>query len=1004
MTAEAIAAAVAARGAPADGLVSAAGPVASWLAPAGDAAVDGLAASADPVAALNALARLLDVAPRPLPPERVGPLLRLLGGSPALAGALMAEGDGWPAALETVGVPARSATEHRAALIAAGVTAALPREALQAALRRYRRRELVRIGGRDLLALASVDETVREISALAEGVIAAALDGVRGRLAAEWNDAAIDVPFVVLGMGKLGGGELNYSSDVDLVYVYERDGELAGGRTLAEFFTRVAKELTRVLGEVTADGLCFRVDLRLRPGGGEGPVAVALPAALSYYETWGQTWERAVWLKARPVGGDLALGDALLAELVPFVYRRFLDFGTLEDLKAMKHRVDASLRDLEAARRDVKLGRGGIREVEFFVQAQQLVHGGKDARLRVRGTLAALDALAAAGYVDPALAARLATAYRFLRDVEHKLQIVQERQTHAIPADVPTQLALARRLGLGGADAVGAFWTAHAAHTGAVRTAFDGLFHGAEEARRRDERSELSALVDEAAQEEVARARLARLGFRDVDAAYRALRLLRDGPPHAPASARRRQALAILAPSLLNEVVRSAAPERALGHMATFVSTVGARTSYLHLLLENPGVLRLLVRLFATSEFLATFFLRHPELLDSLVRADLVRIERSAVEMAAELAARIAAAPDLESVLDTLRRFRHEEFLRIGVHDIEGTLASDEVGRQLTALAETVLGAALDVARREVRARLDLPADPPTDGLVVVGMGKLGSGDLSYASDLDIIFVYDAGDPAWWSGRAVAHEFFTRIAQRTISALSTPTREGIAYRIDTRLRPSGNQGPLVSSLEAFAAYHAESAQVWERQALIRARPLTGPADLRARLADVVRGYVYGRGLSDDEAAEIARMRLRIERERGGDGANIKTGRGGLVDVEFLVQLLQLRHGHAHPALQTRVTSEAIAALAHAGILPAADARALADGYAFLRTIESRIRLERDQPVEVVDGDHDAVLALARRLGYGGSDADAAAALRADHDRHRAAIRDVYDRHIGDGGA
>src|SRR5439155_4039 len=378
------------------------------------------------------------------------------------------------------------------------------------------------------------------------------------RLAAEWGEALVPGEgrrgaFVVLGMGKLGGEELNYSSDVDLVYVYERDGEQAAGRTLGQFFSRLAEEVTRALGEVTGDGLVFRVDLRLRPGGGEGPVAVSLPAALSYYEAWGQTWERAAWLKARAVGGDRALGERLIAELMPFVYRRYLDFGTLEDLEAMKRRVDASLRGPQAAR-DVKLGRGGIREVEFFVQAQQLVHGGKDPRLQVRSTLGALAALAATGYVEP------------------------ER----------------------------ALW------------------------------------------------RLGRLGFRDLESAYRELRLLRDGPPHAPASARRRAALVRLAPALLTEISRSAAPERALHHLATFVSTIGARTSYLHLLLENPGVMRLLVRLFATSEFLSAFFLRHPEVLDSLVRADLMRIVRARADLAAELAARLAAAPDLESRLDTL--------------------------------------------------------------------------------------------------------------------------------------------------------------------------------------------------------------------------------------------------------------------------------------------------------------------------------------------------------------
>jgi [glutamine synthetase] adenylyltransferase / [glutamine synthetase]-adenylyl-L-tyrosine phosphorylase len=635
------------------------------------------------------------------------------------------------------------------------------------------------------------------------------------------------------------------------------------------------------------------------------------------------------------------------------------------------------------------------------VQAQQLVHGGKDARLRPRGTLAALEALAAAGYVAPGQAGTLAAAYRFLRDVEHKIQIVQERQTQVIPREPDEVCALARRLGFRGPDAVAAFWAVHARHTGAVREAFDALFHGAEAERQRGGESELAALVEELEHEERALWRLERLGFRDTEAAYRDLRLLRDGPPHAPASVRRRQALAALAPALLREIAASAAPARALHHLATFVSGIGARTSYLHLLLENPGVMRLLVRLFATSEFLSAFFLRHPELLDSLVRADLVRVERTADEMAADLGDRLAAASDLESELDTLRRFRHEEFLRIGVHDIEGDLAPEAVGVQLTALAETCLRAALALARREVLRRAGLPDEPATAALAVIGMGKLGSAELTYASDLDLIFVYDPGDAAWWSGRALAHEVFTRVAQRAISALQTPTREGLAYRIDTRLRPSGNQGPLVSSLEAFARYHESSAQLWERQALIRARAVAGPPALAARVDAIVERFVYGRGLTAEEVAEIARMRERIERERDTSGAgqiNIKAGRGGIVDVEFLVQTLQLRHGHAHPALRRRVTLDAIAALEAAGILTAEEARILRDGYRFLRLLEARLRLERDQPVEAMDDDPEALLSLARRLGYEGD--AAVAALRADHARHRDAIRALYDRRVG----
>jgi [glutamine synthetase] adenylyltransferase / [glutamine synthetase]-adenylyl-L-tyrosine phosphorylase len=967
-----------------------------------------LASAGDPVAALHGIVRLLDAGGGTPEEGQVGPLLRLLGGSPILSGTLAGEGERWPALFATVlQVARRSGADHRQAMARDGVQGPLSREELQAGLRRHRRREMVRIGGRDLLRLATVDETVREISALAEGVIESAVECARARIAVEWGEATLPgdggrlVAFCVLGMGKLGGEELNYSSDVDLVYVYERDGEHAAGRTLGEFFSRLAEEVTRALREVTGDGMCFRVDLRLRPGGGEGPVAVSLAAALSYYETWAETWERAVWLKARPVGGDRGLGEMLIGELVPFIYRRYLDYGTLEDLSAMKRRVDASLRAPKAVDRDVKLGRGGIREVEFFVQAQQLVHGGKDARLRQRSTLAALAALADTGYIDRPVAERLAAAYRFLRDVEHKLQIVQERQTQLLPVDREHVAALARRLGYRGRDAAGEFEATRAAHSAAVRAAFDGLFHGAGEERRREEQPEAGALLEELDQEERAMWRLGRLGFRDLESAYGDLRLLRDGPPHAPASARRRQALAALAPALIAEIARSAAPDRALANMATFVSTIGARTSYLHLLLENPGVMRLLVRLFASSEFLSAFFLRHPELLDSLVRADLVRILRSANDMAVELDDRLSVATDLEAQLDTLRRFRNEEFLRIGVHDIEGSLRADEVGEQLTRLAETCLRAAVEIARREVLSRSGVPARGPSEGFAVLGMGKLGSAELGYASDLDLIYIYDPGDLGWWSERAVPHEFFTRIAQRTMSALQTPTREGVVYRIDTRLRPSGNQGPLVSSLEAFEAYHRVSAELWERQALIRARPVAGPAELCVRLEAIVSGFVYGRGLTDEEVAEIARMRGRIEREVDGeDSLNIKTGRGGLIDVEFLVQMLQLRHGHAHPGLRTRVTAVAIAELAREDILSAPEGGTLARGYAFLRNFESRLRIERNQPVESPEADPEALVSLARRLGYHGSDGVVVASLLADLARHREAVRAVYDRHFG----
>jgi len=981
-------------------LPAAAEPLAAWLAAVPEDAVrQGLERAASPLDALVALARLRDVAPLPSDASTVEAALRMVGGSPALATALVAEGADWPRVVERVlRKPPRDAPSHVAALHGAACSGELSRSELLARLRRYRRRELARIGGRDLLGLARVEETMREITALADALLIVAVEATRGRLAREWG-ADPGVGFVVLGMGKLGGEELNYSSDIDLVYVYAHEGEHAGERSVREFCCRLAEEVTRAIGEVTPEGFCFRVDLRLRPGGDQGPIASSLAGAVSYYEAWGQTWERAVWLKARPIAGDLAVGAQLLAELEPFVYRRYLDFGTLDDLKAMKRRVDASLR-ATAAERDVKLGRGGIRSVEFWVQAHQLVHGGKDPRLRERSTLGALARLAASGYVPTAEAERLAAAYRFLRDVEHKLQIVRERQTQLLPADAEELERLARRLGFLGPDGTQEFRDALAVHTAVVDGAFSALFLAAEAERRRDEQPELARLVDELDHEEQAMWRLAQLGFRDLETALENLRLLREGPPHAPASPRRRAAMSALAPQLIAEVVRSAAPDRALGHLATFVATIGAHTSYLHLLLENPGVLRLLVRLFAASEFLSRFFLRHPEVLDSLVRADLVRVSRTADDLRAELRERLAAAPDTETELDTLRRFRHEEFLRIGVHDIEGELSPMAVAAQLSLLAEVVLDEAVALARRWAVQRLGLDDAPATAEFAVLAMGKLGGRELAYHSDLDLIFVYDASDLAWWSGRVAPHELFTRVAQRTISLLQTATREGVAYRIDTRLRPSGNQGPLVTSLAAFESYHATRAALWERQALVKARPVVGPPALCARLEAVVTRAVYGRGLDADEVAELERMRERIAAERGGGGAgrlNIKTDWGGLVDVEFAVQLLQLQHGHAVPALRVQGTREALKAIEAEGLLAREDVEHLRAGYDFLRALESRLRIERDQPVEALPDD-DAVLAsLARGLGYTGDDAAVATALRQDHRRHREAIRAVWAR-------
>ncbi len=627
-------------------------------------------------------------------------------------------------------------------------------------------------------------------------------------------------------------------------------------------------------------------------------------------------------MKARPVAGDRTLGDGFLRDLEPFIYRRYSDYETLDDIKQMKARVESALAASRSKGTNVKLGRGGIREIEFIVQSLQLVHAGKDERIRERNSLRALERLAETRYLDPAEGARLRDAYRFLRDVEHKIQLVDERQTQIIPPG-DGELRLARRLGYAAADGATALTRFRGdcrRYMEAVHATFGALFYSPRAAIARAADTKVVGLLAALDDDARAASELRALGFRDLAEGRTNLRLLRDGSPTSPASPRRRKLLQALAPALLDEITRAPDPDLALRNMASFIVAIGARSSFLALLAENPRTLHVLVRLFGSSAYLSHVLIRHPEMLDSLVRADLVRIEVAKATMAEELASVLAAAQGFEERLDALRRFRNEQFLRIGVNDLENLLRFPAVSSQLADVADVALDAAWRVAERETLRRYGL-ADAP-GRFAVVGMGKLGSRELTYNSDLDLIFIYVAGESA--TGSVSVHEYFTRLAQTMMTVLQAPTREGRVYKIDTRLRPSGTHGPLVSSLESFARYHAESSQLWERQAMIKARAVIGDPALMAEVEGVIERFVYARPLATAEVAEIHRLRMRMEHELAGDERaefNIKTGRGGLVDIEFLVQMLQLRYGADLPAVRLRATRHALAALAAAGVVP-----------------------------------------------------------------------------------
>ncbi|HHL40810.1 MAG TPA: bifunctional [glutamate--ammonia ligase]-adenylyl-L-tyrosine phosphorylase/[glutamate--ammonia-ligase] adenylyltransferase [Deltaproteobacteria bacterium] len=881
------------------------------------------------------------------------------------------------------------------------------RRELERLLRIYKRREFLRIGARDILGIATMSEVTAELSDLAGALIDGALSVCLDELAALYGRPLYrddegrerEAAFTVIGLGKLGGRELNFFSDIDILYIYSSDrGGTTGvggrpGTTLNEFFTRLAERLTAVLSAVTDEGICFRVDLDLRPEGRSGPIANSLRSAEIYYESWGQTWERSALIKARPVAGSGELGRQFLAMVSPFVFRRHLDFTAIEEIKSMKERIDLARLRRSPSVRDVKLGEGGIREIEFFCQALQLIYGGKDPELRAKGTLETIERLVGAGLLGRGEAGDLKEAYVFLRNLEHRIQIVEGRQTHALPVSAA---GLSRTARLMGFDDIEAFESEYAAVTARVHKLYRGLFYRAEEEKGPEVPEPVAALFSPEITDEEAEALLRELGFRDPRGGVGKVRLLREGPAHGRIPPRARTLVAGLGPRILHLASASPDPDRALHHASLFLSAVGARTAFYSLLNENPAVTELLVRLFGTSVFLSQAIIEHPENIDTLLSPEISKPRKTRAELDEESAEAVTRAGDYEGRLDALRRFKNQEVLRIGINDITGELEGTEVSAQLTALAEVSLEQAIAIAAAELRPRF---GEPSRKGFVIMGLGKLGSGELIYGSDLDLLFVYDdRGGCAETSGPRVItdHEYYVRLGQKIISVLTVPTREGEAFKVDTRLRPSGSAGPLVVSRSSLIAYQTERAEVWERQAMVRARAAAGDISFGEAVTAELFDAVYGRGLSETEASEMVRIRGRMEREIAGEGPgryNIKTGPGGLVDIEFLVQALQLRHGGREPALRKANTLAAMEALKDNGRLDEEDFNLLVEAYRFLRLVETGLRIVHNRPEGYLVEGSAEVEALARRLGF----KDAAPGLLSRYLDHRRRVRSLYKR-------
>ncbi len=991
---------------------------------------------ADPDLALNNLERLSNVVPvtilRPCLEVAVSArrLLTVLGASPFLTGILCRK----PVYFEQLfpGGEIDRAKDEATMLTELRERVALDVDfaTLQQGLRRFKCQEMLRIGSRDLCGLADLATVTAELSALAAVTLQRACEVCDRQLRTEHGapllesepgTCPLEAEFTVLGMGKLGGRELNFSSDIDLIYFYTSErgqsagipdvaGQVKNSIPLHNYFCKLGELVTRAVGQATEDGFVFRVDLRLRPEGNNGEMANSLRSAEVYYESWGQSWERAAMLKARPVAGSHALGEQLLRDLDPFIYRRFLDYAMIEDIKLMKQKIDRSLTREREGELNLKLGQGGIREIEFFIQAMQLIYAGKNRSLREKNSLRALDLLLKEGLIKAKEHQTLREAYIFLRTVEHRIQVVQERQTHNLPVKSDELRVLARRCGFADEPA---FRSELDRHRQAVAAIYHDLFYTSEEESRDQVRPEIAFLLDPNADSDLAKDILEERGFKNPDAAFESLQLLR-GAPHSFLTPRARRHLERIAPFLLQEVVDSPEPDMALLNLERFLGALRARATFFALLAENKGIIQLLVSLFGTSQFLSRIFIQHPEILDSLVSRSYAAPFKDRTTLAQNLAELMDTAVDYEQKLDVLRRFRNEEFLRIAIGDIHGHTPQGQGTLQLSYLAEVCLEQAVAIARGELLPRFGLPISKATGEeaqFAIVGMGKLGGQELNYHSDLDIIFIYDGDgqtapgpgcDPERFREQS-NQEYFSRLAQRIISVLTLMTREGTVYQIDTRLRPSGNQGPLVTSLAAFERYHDGSAQLWERQALTKARAVAGSPSLAARVDQLIERCVFDRPVPAGLKDEIYRLRGRMEAEIAREGVehfNIKTGRGGMVDVEFLVQYLQLLHGGSHPGLRTTNTLQALRVLHEEGILSPADYLVLESGYKFLRRLENKLRLVHDQSINELSGERDYLLRLARRLGYPERPRHPADLFLADYRRITEEIRSVFEEYLG----
>jgi glutamate-ammonia-ligase adenylyltransferase len=839
-------------------------------------------------------------------------------------------------------------------------------EALGQHLRCHRQREMLRIAWRDIVGLATTNDTMFDLSALADACLQIALDWLHDSLAKD-----LGVPhcqqgkpqkMVVLAMGKLGACELNFSSDIDLIFAFPEPGQTRGGqRTLSndEYFTRLGQALIKALDEKTSDGFVFRVDMRLRPFGQSGALASCFQSMEHYYQVHGRDWERYAFIKARVAAGDVVQGQLLLETLRPFVFRRYLDYGAFEALREMKQMVEAEVKRKGMANH-VKLGAGGIREVEFIGQAFQLVRGGRDPSLRQREIQKVLAYLGERDYLPAYVVKQLQEAYLFLRNTEHRLQEFQDQQTHRLPEDLQGRARLAFAMGYENWDE---FLPALRGHMSRVHSRFEQIFAAPQTEYEESGITGLATLWLHPPVEAEAIAILENSGYRDAPRSWARLETLKKAHCYQGLSREGRKRMDKLIPLMLGAVAHAADPDVVLQQLIDLVEAIARRSAYLSLLIEHPVALSQLVRLVGASPWISRYVIQHPLLLDELLDPRTLYSPPNRDQLQSELERRLSYidSDDLEQVMDVLRQFKQAATLRVAAADLVEAVPLMQVSDHLTWLAEVILYTALEQAWRDMVQRHGYPSCAKGDdakGFAIIAYGKLGGIELGYGSDLDLVFLHASDDLNAMSNgpRPVVDEvFFARLGQRLIHILTARTSAGILYEVDMRLRPSGAAGLLVVSMTAFEDYQKNKAWTWEHQALVRARAVTGDSNIsqgfeRVRL-EVMALERDPVSLRRDIVEMRQKMRDALLKTKKGE-FDLKHSIGGIADIEFMVQYCVLNETHKIPALAEFTDNiRLLDGFTRHGIMSADDAAELGEAYRAYRAEVHRLTLQ-EQPAIV----------------------------------------------------